>query len=628
MDVIPEKQNVDKLFGTQVYEIDFYQRQYKWGKEPVQELLRDIFYKFNEEYKKHGDWDGEIEKKISEYAWYYLNTYVISTLAHQTYVVDGQQRLTTLTLILIKLYWLSGKIVPDLQNWISQKICGQHGFSHKFWMNHEDSLQTLDAIFKHGTEAQVVENTVTAQNLVTNYKIVSEWLDKELPLTDGKRFSAFVFYFMERLVLVQLDVTNNSDVPMVFEVINDRGLKLRPYEILKGQLLGQIDKNELKALELNAAWERQIGCLNAMKENEADSFFTTYLRAKFVGKLQEWQSCEGDYHRVMMSQENLALSHNPGKVKKFLREDFIYFTNLYLKLTKARESEDARFPAVFYNTLTRMDNQMALILSACRVDDPEEDSKIKVVSEELDRMFCILQLQGAYRSHDFLQEIIEVMTLIREKPVADIPAVFDQMILNIIARNKDERALTTLWTYAHFKNLGYEMNRQFLRYVFARLDQFIAIGEKVSMRHSFSDLVYKKYSNGFHIEHILALNEQNLHLFPDEETFRSQRNRLGALLLMKGADNESSGKEQYADKLKTYVGTLLWNETLVEATYAHKLDLRKWIQENGFNLRPLPSFGQDEIEERHQLLFRMLGQIWNAKRCLARSAMLENGEEE
>ena len=32
---------------------------------------------------------------------------------------------------------------------------------------------------------------------------------------------------------------------MVFEVINDRGIRLRPYEILKGKLLGQIDKTEL-----------------------------------------------------------------------------------------------------------------------------------------------------------------------------------------------------------------------------------------------------------------------------------------------------------------------------------------------------------------------------------------------
>lgn len=39
MDVSPDKQNIDQLFGTTTYYIDFYQRQYKWGKDPVEKLL-------------------------------------------------------------------------------------------------------------------------------------------------------------------------------------------------------------------------------------------------------------------------------------------------------------------------------------------------------------------------------------------------------------------------------------------------------------------------------------------------------------------------------------------------------------------------------------------------------------
>ena len=49
MDVKPDNQNIDQLFGTTTYYIDFYQRQYKWNEEPVKKLLDDIFYKFNDE---------------------------------------------------------------------------------------------------------------------------------------------------------------------------------------------------------------------------------------------------------------------------------------------------------------------------------------------------------------------------------------------------------------------------------------------------------------------------------------------------------------------------------------------------------------------------------------------------
>jgi len=41
---------------------------------------------------------------------------------------------------------------------------------------------------------------------------------------------------------------------MVFEVINDRGVRLKPYEILKGKLLGQINKIEMDKDDYNAKW--------------------------------------------------------------------------------------------------------------------------------------------------------------------------------------------------------------------------------------------------------------------------------------------------------------------------------------------------------------------------------------
>jgi uncharacterized protein with ParB-like and HNH nuclease domain len=50
MDISPDKQNIDILFASTTYYIDFYQRDYKWNKEPVEKLLDDIFFKFNLEY--------------------------------------------------------------------------------------------------------------------------------------------------------------------------------------------------------------------------------------------------------------------------------------------------------------------------------------------------------------------------------------------------------------------------------------------------------------------------------------------------------------------------------------------------------------------------------------------------
>ena len=47
MEVNPEKQNINTLFSTTNYHIDFYQREYKWKDDTVLQLINDIFYHFD-----------------------------------------------------------------------------------------------------------------------------------------------------------------------------------------------------------------------------------------------------------------------------------------------------------------------------------------------------------------------------------------------------------------------------------------------------------------------------------------------------------------------------------------------------------------------------------------------------
>src|SRR5690606_37521688 len=96
----------------------------------------------------------------------------------------------------------------------------------------------------------------------------------------------------------------------------------------------------------------------------------------------------------------------------------------------------------------------------------------------------------------------------------------------------------------------------------------------------------------------------------DEERFELERNRLGGILLLKGKDNISSNNEPYSDKLKTYAGTLYWNETLTEDAYKSKLDLHQLKNRHELNLQPLAKFGPDELEQRQQLLFKISSIIW------------------
>ncbi len=612
MDISPDKQNIDRVFSSTAYYIDFYQRDYRWTDEPVRRLLEDIFFKFKEPYARFRDLDPGKEAVTAHYPWYYLSTYVTNVVDGRVYVVDGQQRLTTLSLVLIKLRHLARRHKSKLAGWIDSKIAGSSGFEQEFWMNHVGHKPVQQALFD-GVDSKIVKpaSGATAQNMVKNYETISTFLEEEL----GNKhcFETFVFYFLHRVVLINLGV-EQTDVSMVFEVINDRGVRLRPYEILKGKLLGQINKSELDKGGYNELWENQAAAINAFKEDELDSFFRYYLKAQFAATRKEGQRFDGGYHRPMFAEDvdgRLGLAHSPAKVKAFLKGDFTYFTNLYVKLWKAYAEDSGAFRSVYYNALLDLDAPFHLMLSACVPNDPDEDGKIRGIAGEIDRYFSLLQLQSAYDSNEFADSLFRISEAIRGTTADTFRPAFDKELTAMVAARRNVVGAEPL-SYAAFKLTGINLNARFKRYFFARIDEFLAENMNLNPKHSIYDLVTKTGAKtGFHIEHILAWNDENKVLFAgDEERFEQERNRLGGILLLKGKDNISSNNESYAEKLKSYANTLYWNESLRADSYKSKLDMRALKARYGLELEPIEQFGPEQLEARHKLLFKLVGIIW------------------
>lgn len=615
MDIQPDKQNLDQTFSSTVFYIDFYQRDYKWTAEPVKRLLDDVFYQFEEAYARHSALDVTKENVNARYPWYYLNTYVTNLVDGRTFVVDGQQRLTTLTLFLVKLHALAEKFGSKTRPWLERKIAGYSGTDYQFWMNHARHPHVLKALME-GQDPKTVDTStgVTARNMVENHSTISAALDERL--TTQHKFETFAFYFLYRLVLINLSV-DTMHVPMVFEVINDRGVRLKPYEILKGKLLGQIDKIELDQEKFSETWDARVREINSFGEDEIDSFFRYWLKAKFAKTRKDGQRFDGDYHREMFKQDindTLKLDHNPSQVKAFLKGEFQYFTKLYCRIWRGTREETKGAEAVYFNRINEQDSQFLLILAACTVDDPEETSKIEAVATGLDRMFTLLQLQGAYDSNEFAARLYEVATELRTAKASDITAIFDKHLLAELAERRQTPTKDPLnWTY--FRPMSIDrLNTRFIRYFYARIDRELAAGMNQKAKHDFSALVTARGAkNGFHLEHILSHNAENLaHYQNDEERFEEERNRLGGVLLMKGRDNQSSGNESFAQKLKSYANTLFWNETLRSDTYKSKLDFAAWLDRHKLAFRALDTFGPEELEERQKLLFELCKIVWPA----------------
>lgn len=599
---------IEELFGTKFY-IDFYQRDYKWTQENVETLLSDIFFRFETEYDSKVDATTEA---ISKYPWYYLSTYVTNEQDGRKFIVDGQQRLTTITLILIKLYHLAKAYDNEHhQDWLRQSIYGATAEGRSYWMGTGSREQALSRLFSNGEvvdSAELAGVDLTARNMYENYRVIGAYLQERLDTPH--RAAAFTIYFMTRVELVELHIDNAQDVAMVFEVINDRGEKLQPYEVFKGELLGQLTKLEVDSTYYDL-WVNAINPLQDRDTQEPDRFFRLLFRSKHTTNRQEYAGFEGEYQREVFSKRwdpKLGLKRNPEGVKQFLRDDVAWYSQLYRDLLRL-----ATRPGhyVYFNvTLNRHDRQHLLVMSAVRPDDPDRDKKIELVARLFDRHFTLLQLTGCYNTNLFTESIVSLNSLIRNASLNDIQREFDKQLLADMRTAKDV-TVSDPFQWAMFRNTGYGLGSRFLRYFFARIEHFLATEAGLPV-DAYDNLVQSngvKY--GYHIEHILADNAENRALFgDDEEQFIRERNRLGDLVLLKGRDNLSSGKEPYQGKLQTYARATRLAETLTADFYHANLDFADFTKRYHLDFEPIAAFGPESIEKRHALYFELAKLVW------------------
>lgn len=610
-EIIPDKQSVLSCLKQKVYYIDFYQRQYIWSKETVGILLDDIFYAFELSYKEHKE-EEMTPKVLEKYNWYYLNVFITNKVDGKVFIVDGQQRLTTLTLIAAKLYHLTDN--TNLKDILRECIYAKDMFKGNIFCIDNDKRKAVMQSILDNQEYKEEYKNKTEETLVQRYNDISKYFDGKAFM--DKELTAFIFYFLNRLVLVELSV-QKDDTPMVFEVINDRGEALKSFEILKGKVIGLLPKSETDTY--SEEWDRSLSRLNQME----DVFFTDYLKSKFVFKRNTAleKPIMNSYHRYIFDYNDIAdklafrrtdKNHN-ANIKRFISEDLDYYSKLYSAIYN---SEDEY---VVYNLyINDLSGLYQNIMAACKVNDPLEDEKIKRIAKEADRLWVLLVLNGVYDSNEFQNVSYKLNDLLHDKDVSEYRTIYNDLIIDTIKSKRNLSGDISLLDFNNFLQKNYtNTNTRFLRYLFARIEKFICEQTHQTMQNDVRYISTKTgYKTGYQIEHILSHNETNRNYFASDEEFEDRRNLLGGLLLLKGADNISSGNEEYKDKLKTYSNELVWGHSLCSDFYHTNKDFNtfntnfKTKTEYGF--KPYTIFDQQALMERCHLLYELIKVIWEA----------------
>ena len=228
----------DVFSSKYVFRIPLYQRPYSWNHEQATELLDDL--------------KGAIDEiaKIGDLHPYFLGSIVLIKQPDDptSDVVDGQQRLTTLTILMSVLRDLT--VDPKTQNSRHEFIC-QDGNTdagledvYRITLREEDAAFFRSSIQTPGTTGKLPNVAGRPEDprvcLVENANVFR----KELVSWSNEKRDRLVQFLLQRCYLVVVTTSDHKSAYRIFSVLNARGLDLSPTDILKATIVGAIPEKK------------------------------------------------------------------------------------------------------------------------------------------------------------------------------------------------------------------------------------------------------------------------------------------------------------------------------------------------------------------------------------------------
>lgn len=206
----PELLNIRKLFNSEAgYTVPIYQRNYAWQAEQIEQMLHDIKDAFEDTYQGKS---------------YFLGNLIVSKSSKSSNyeVIDGQQRLTTLYLLL--------------------GLLGQK--SHLGRLQYESrprATATLEHIAHkaaHSAAPPTAEQHSEDAGIREGHKVIDQYLKRYIK--DDALKGRFTQFVLDRVTVVRASLPASTDLNRYFEIMNTRGQQLQQVDIVKARLMAQL----------------------------------------------------------------------------------------------------------------------------------------------------------------------------------------------------------------------------------------------------------------------------------------------------------------------------------------------------------------------------------------------------
>lgn len=594
--------SIRELLFNQKYSIDYYQREYKWQTKHVQELMDDLSNRFIDFFNPEHE-----RTEVARYGNYFLGSIITSNRNGQKYIIDGQQRITTITLLLIFLNNLQKENNINQRVKLDELIYSEKYGKKSFNIDVEERAYFMESLF-NGKIPDISEVSESLRNMVARYQDITEQYPEEL---QDKALAYFIDWLIEKVQFVEIITYSDDDAYTIFETMNDRGLSLSPTDMLKGYLLANISDEEDRN---NAAllWKRWIKRFQNIGKDDDSSFFKSWLRSQYSRNIRErkrgakpgdFDRIGTEFHRWVRDNKEILNLNNSNDFFKFIFEDFKYYARWYERIRKAAQELTPGMEEVFYNSNQEFTLQYPTLLAPLRVQEDENQclKKIKIVSTFID--ILIVRRIWNYRSISASTMQYFMFLTMRDIRHKD-PAEMAYILKNKIEEN------TQSFESGDFPFALHGQNRSRIHIILARITNYIE--EQSGMPSHYMDYISGRGEKRYEVEHIWADHyERHTDDFIHPADFQNMRNRIGALLLLPKKFNQSYGDLPYEKKLPHYYGQNILAKSLYPKCYEHNPGFRNFIHESGLPFEPHPQFKKADIEKRQNLYKLIADQIWD-----------------
>lgn len=307
------------LQGTKQFIIPIYQRKYSWTIEQCRQLWNDIIRASNDENIK-GHFVGSIvyiEKGL----------YQISAVP-QLLVIDGQQRMTTLTLLLLAL----GRAIKESGQ--TYEITKKKIVNYYLVNNEEE-----DDLYH-----KLLLTEVDKETLLTLIN------DKELPEEHSQRVYENFYFFLDsikksgidlnvlyqgisKLIVVDISLDRDHDNPqLIFESLNSTGLDLSQADLIRNYVLMKLEPREQERLYKTYWYPMEKGFGNLNDSSLFDRFMRDYLTVK-TGRIPNIRNVYSDFKEYVSQQKNTEIEGILKDIFQFSK----YFVHLAFQTEKDKE---------------------------------------------------------------------------------------------------------------------------------------------------------------------------------------------------------------------------------------------------------------------------------------------------